>query len=258
MFQNEYPFFMKKHLLKIEMLENLRDFPRDIVNVFYQGYSNGIITGCEVTVVDHQLTIHPGILIYKGVLYTMTEPKTISYTNDDHLVYLKVKFLYEHVISERESYLSKLVLDTNEPNKKDEMELCRFRLQKGSRLREEYVDFEDFNTPYDTVNRIHVLFASKGKSTIWPELLQVFATEAMKYQMSDSLDISFCMTLLSKEEAVDKKLLLAYLSARTKKTQEDESNIAIYSELCRILEDIKYGRHVGNHKSGQKKQILFV
>lgn len=258
MFRNEYPIFLKKHLLKIEMLENLRDFPRDLVNIFYQDYSDGIVSGCEVTVEGNQLIIHPGIIIHQGILYTMTEAKQIPYANEDCIVYLKVQFLYEHSDEEKNRYLSKIKLELKETNQKDEIELCRFRLQKGSRLRAEYVDFEDFNTSYDTVNRIYVHFAAKGGTTLWPHILQAFANEAMKYQMSDPLDIAFCMTVLGTHEAVNRQLLIAYLNARNKQQQEHFSNIDIYSGLREILEDIKYGRHVGNNKSNQNKQIMFV
>ncbi len=35
MFKNVYPLFERKRLLKKEMLENIRDFPRDIVDIFF-------------------------------------------------------------------------------------------------------------------------------------------------------------------------------------------------------------------------------
>ena len=40
MFKNIYPLFERKRLLKKEMLEILRDYPRDIFQILYQDYCN--------------------------------------------------------------------------------------------------------------------------------------------------------------------------------------------------------------------------
>ena len=71
MFKNIYPLFESKCLLKKEMLENLRDYPRSIIQILCQDYSDGIITGCELSVVNHEIIISPGILCFKGVLYIL-------------------------------------------------------------------------------------------------------------------------------------------------------------------------------------------
>ena len=52
MFQNIYPVFEPKRLLKKEMLENLRDFPRSLFGLQYQNYSDGILYGCDITGTD--------------------------------------------------------------------------------------------------------------------------------------------------------------------------------------------------------------
>ena len=50
MFKNTYPLFERKKVLKKEMLENLRDYPRDVFHILYQDYSDGILVGCELKV----------------------------------------------------------------------------------------------------------------------------------------------------------------------------------------------------------------
>ena len=67
MFQNIYPVFEPKRLLKKEMLENLRDFPRSLFGFQYQNYSDGILYGCDITGTETGLILLPGILCYKGV-----------------------------------------------------------------------------------------------------------------------------------------------------------------------------------------------
>ena len=39
MFRNIYPIFESKKVLKKEMLENLRDYPRTLFDIQYRGYS---------------------------------------------------------------------------------------------------------------------------------------------------------------------------------------------------------------------------
>ncbi|OOM73567.1 hypothetical protein CLPUN_44630 [Clostridium puniceum] len=48
MFENRYPLFNSGRLLKIEMLEELRNFPREFLDVQLKGYSDGIIYGCDI------------------------------------------------------------------------------------------------------------------------------------------------------------------------------------------------------------------
>ena len=64
MFQNIYPVFEPKRLLKKEMLENLRDFPRSLFGLQYQNYSDGILYGCDITGTETGMILLPGILCY--------------------------------------------------------------------------------------------------------------------------------------------------------------------------------------------------
>lgn len=71
MFKNIYPLFERKRLLKKEMLEILRDFPRDIFQILYQDYADGILAGCELETIDGSLVIHPGIICYNKIPYIL-------------------------------------------------------------------------------------------------------------------------------------------------------------------------------------------
>ena len=57
MFHYEEPIFKKKKLLRIEMLEQLRDYPRNYFKLHFQGFSNGIMDGCQITWDNGQLNI---------------------------------------------------------------------------------------------------------------------------------------------------------------------------------------------------------
>lgn len=245
MFVNEIPLFVPKNLLKIEMLENLRDFPRDITDIYYQDYSNGILTGCEIEVHDTKLILKPGILIYNRKLFYMKESKEILYEPKDCNVFLKVQFFDENREAEKIGSLAQILLETEPANGKDELELCRFRLQEGSRLRSEYVDLKDFATEYDTVNRIHVPYAAHKESTLWPQLLHSFAGEVLKTENAQPIDLAFCMSVLREHKQVERSMITAYLENRNGSRLMETSNYELYQELCRLL--VKMGSGILGH-----------
>ena len=90
MFQNMYPVFEPKRLLKKEMLENLRDFPRSLFGLQYQNYSDGILYGCDITGTETGMILLPGILCYKGVPYFLERPYPVSCKAEGKMAYVKV------------------------------------------------------------------------------------------------------------------------------------------------------------------------
>lgn len=258
MFQDEYPVFIRKHLLKIEMLENLRDYPRDFVQIFYKNYSDGILSGCEIKVCGHYLFVQPGIIVYSHRLYLLKEEVKIPYGAEDMQVYLKIKLLDEHKNIEKISYLSQIILEEAVPNQKDEIELCRFRLQKGSRLRENYVDFEDYTTTYDTLIRIYVPYSDEEGGTIAPDILRQFAKEAMECRIHDPLDLSFCMAVLQNQKVISRQMVTSYLNSKFRSEKNQYSNIEMYNELLKILEEMKHGKSMGTSSREQRKKIMLV
>ncbi len=71
------------------MLENIRDYPRDIVKIYFKNYENGILTGCEVTVKEDErlLLVQPGALVTTNprtiidasmTMYNLTEDKKVK------------------------------------------------------------------------------------------------------------------------------------------------------------------------------------
>ena len=153
MFQNIYPVFEPKRLLKKEMLENLRDFPRSLFGLQYQNYSDGILYGCDITGTETGMILLPGILCYKGVPYFLERPYPVSCKAEGKMAYVKVHFWDKTIGSGGEEYLSQIIVDEQEPDAEQELELARFKLQAGARLRSDYVDFYDYETEFDTYLR---------------------------------------------------------------------------------------------------------
>lgn len=257
MFFNSYPLFNRGRTLKLEMLEQLRDFPRNFIDVFLEQYSNGILSGCQLKVNSDYITVTKGIVKHNDMIYILKENCIVPYECTDRLVILKVRFLDETKNNDFVRYGTELFIDDNLEIQNDEMELCRFKVKTGAKLRVDYVSFEDMSTEYDTLNIINSPFAAKDKSSLSPEILKYFAKEAFKYNITNPLDISFCMMCLQNQDVIERDLLLSYTGARLKIQLKDYSNKEIYEHLVRILESIKQGKEaLGNHNKSNYRKIL--
>ncbi len=257
MFKNIYPLFERKRVLKKEMLENIRDYPRDILRIFYQDYSDGILTGCGLEVRDGVLVIRPGIVYFKKIFYVLEEAFEAPYEPTGTTVYVKIDFMDRVRGSEQEEYLSQVVLGGEEADSSHEMELARFKLQHGARLRNAYTDFFDYNTEFDTVNIIHVPYAAPGKSSICPQIMKTFAQELMRHPLQSPWDYPFCMNCLHAYGAMPYEEVRDYLRARTKQDDREYDNGEIYRMLERILKETS-GREGANQKADQGGRGLLL
>ncbi|MBI6871333.1 hypothetical protein [Clostridium aciditolerans] len=257
MFENNYPLFNSGRLLKIEMLEELRDFPREFFDIRLKEYSDGIISGCDIDVTDNYIIIKKGIIKYQDILYLLKEDKKIAYECNNKMMILKVKFLPQLGDHDFINYSTEIYLDESLELKENELELCRFKLRVGAKLRVNHVDFIDLCTEYDTVNTINVPYAAYGESSLNPDILRSFGRELLECNVSEAWDISFAMTCIQSKEPIQKEIILRYLIHKLSIKMKNYSNEEIYNYLLNVLNSAKNGhgnnRHVGN---GRFKKIL--
>lgn len=256
MFRNTYPVFEAKRLLKKEMLDNLRDFPREWFDLQYRDYSDGILWGCDIQGTDTGFTILPGVLYYKKVPYFLDKPYAVACKAEGELVYVRVRFWDKAVGAGGEEFFSQVVVDGQEPDAGQELELARFKLQPGARLRWEYVDFYDFETEFDTVNRIDVPYAAPGHAGIWPRICKSFAAELLKSPGTNAWDIAFGLQCLELKEAMCYETVRAYLNARLERDGE-YTNMQIYSAFKSILREAG-GRGEVPQYPGRKEGTLLM
>jgi len=258
MFRYEYPEFINKHLLKVDMLEQLRDYPRHYTQLLFQGQGNGIVNGCELSWNDDQLMINSGLIHWNGNLYFSEKPYTLECRPEDQLRYLVVKFLKETKHSDKIAGKTCIYLRKEPVRTQDEMELCRFRLQDGSRLRSIYKDFSDYSTEYDTINIIHSPYAEKGEGSISPRLLLCFAEEMMETEMENFLDSSFTMNVLANAGRVSRKVVELYLKKRSGKDLNSKDNLELYQGLLRILANRKTNSSRGQEQEPMRNRIMLM
>ncbi len=258
MFRYEYPVFKDKQLLKAEMLELLRDYPKQCTALLFQGYGNGIVNGCELTWNDGWLTVNSGVIHWNGNLYFMDQPYKVECRAEDQQRYLVVRFQQEKKQMNKVSGETSIYLRREPVRTQDEMELCRFRLQEGSRLRSVYKDFRDYSTEYDTINTIHAPYASTRGTTMNPNILMQYAGEMMENGLSDAFDISFVINLLSNDGRVSRMVIKQYVMVKGGRNTSADGNEELYQELLRGLSSRKSQGIDSGHDSTIQKKVLLV
>jgi len=243
--------------LKKEMLMCLRDIALDEHNIRYHEYTDGIIAGCGLIEDEMKIGLVNGIVKFDGRLYKLKEKALVPYEHTDNWTVLKLRFSDEMRHSEYTHYEAELVLDTNTEIAQNEMEMGRFKLKKGSRLRTEYKDFWDIATEYDTVNLIHVRQAARRYPTLSPAITMHFAREAFSYLNGNPLDSAICTACLTSGEAVGRELLTRYVCNRLKREYREMDNVRLHEGLAEVL-DLISGRARDNKGKGHRDGVLLI
>ena len=91
--ENRYPLFETGRILKKEALEVIRDYPRDLLDILYEGYTDGVIRGLRLSS-DHEnrnLIIGKGLIKLKGEVYQVNKEIKVVYTHTEQRRYLRLK-----------------------------------------------------------------------------------------------------------------------------------------------------------------------
>lgn len=252
------PIFRDAHLLRKSMLEALADYAYLANQLLYKGYGDGILAGCELVATEDSIILNEGVMFFDGQMFLIKEPMSIAYHPTNTTTVLKIRFSEQKMDGNFIYREIDLLLTEQITHQKGELELCRFKLQEGARLRFQYQDFEDRNTEFDTLNTIYAAYSAKGGSTLSPEIVREFAVEMLKAEELSELDALFCLQLMGQERPVNKAALAAYIERRDKKSLMDSSNLAIYKEMVRILKEVKNGKRPGNGETARKRWKLMV
>jgi hypothetical protein len=235
-------------LLKAEHLALLRDFPREIAALEYADFGDGVLFGCRISVENDMLVVDPGIVLGAGILYRLNEPAKVSYAPCDAFRYINLHFANEPQNTDIVSHYAEITLDSA-PAGETGMELGRFKLKTGAALRSEYVDFEDMDTEFDTLNRIYAPCACRGGQTLLPGITEFFAKEALSCRPENPIDLQFAFMCLQGDR-VNLPVLQGYLQ-----TAGDDPH-ELYLALTRKLAGIRSGRSEATQKERLARKIL--
>jgi hypothetical protein len=259
MYANKKPLFIPGRLLKIEMLEKMRDFTRDFIDIKYKDYSDGIIQGCDIEIDDCFISVNNGIIKYNNVIYILKGEERFEYYSNNKVMLLKVRF-NELVHEDKDDFLdnsTEIFLDDNLNIGRNEMELCRFKLREGARLRNNYVDFTDLSTEYDTVNTINTIYSAYGENSISIDILRSFGREIINFKLENQWDINFYMLCLQSNEPIQKEIIITYLKVKLNIEYKNYSNKEIYDFLLQVLNEFKQnGKGDNSNQRGRYKKII--
>jgi hypothetical protein len=236
MFEYKIPLYNPAPLRR-EILESTRDIAAREQAARYGSYSDGVLAGCGVFESDMNIGVLGGLVKFGGRVYVLSDRESVPYRPTDAWTVLKIRFGGEERSRDFLRFTGHLVLDENTNILPNELELGRFKLKQGSRLRTVYTDFKDMETEYDTVNLIGVPYSGIGEATLYPEILMYFAREAYPLAL-DALDIAFCTLCLAGNGVMSRESIKAYLIRRLKLSERAFENAELHSHLASVLADM--------------------
>ncbi len=249
------PLFKPKRILKSEQLEQLVDQSFSLPNCLYYKFSNGIVSGFEITADKDNLIVSHGVFRYNNEMFVVDKQFLIPYGHDDKLMYLKLCFVGRKSTGEEDENEFYITLEDVPPTKSD-IELCRFRLQKDAKLRTIYDDFEDMNTEFDTINLIYSPFSCKEGPTINLLILKRFIRELKQAKTDNAIDTQFIIQVSCTSNLIEAEGILSYLELRNEIYIENPSNIKIYKELKNIIKKEKSKERTPEKKPFSKRKII--
>ena len=257
MIEQKIPIFTDMRFLKNEMLRCLRDFPRDITDILLAPYSDGVVTGLDLTVTNEVIRITPGIVKTGGRLLLLKEGIEIPYQPRGQRQALKLIFEEPYDGLDFKGQQGVISLEDEIECQPGEMELARFQLEEGAYLRSDYQDLLDFSTGYNTLNLVHQPYSGLKEATIHPAILRYFARALISYRTESSSDIALCYQILNQSDSMSKETLNAYFQMRLGDEVVATDNVEIHTKLVKILEKAKQEqRHVIRPQIENRKLIV--
>lgn len=237
------PLYEKGNVLTEGMLEATKQYAMDFVSLSTDGYADGILKGCEVDVSDGIITVSRGLIRIGGQVYLIPQSSEITYHPVRQDTVLKLSLQDETRTQHFICREAELVLSENLAKGNAELELCRFKLQEGARLRKDYQNFSDYNTEFDTVNLLYADWAAYADKSICPEVLNAYVKEAMQQELSNPQDFLFCQQVLElRGGTLNRSTICFYMKCRLGADVSQADNLELYQKLKELLEIIKRER----------------
>jgi hypothetical protein len=237
MFEHKIPLFNPAPLRR-EILESVRDLALLEQSARYGDYSDGVLAGCGLFEHDMNVGVTGGLIKFGGRVYVLPDKAGVPYRPTDTWTVLKIQFGGEEKGRDFLRFVGHMTLDENTNILPNELELGRFKLKRGSRLRTEYADFADMETEYDTVNLIHVPYAGIGEATLSPTVLMHFAREAYPI-VTEPADVAFCCACLAGNGVMSRESIVRYLSRHSESEIGPQTNHSLHRRLAQILAGLK-------------------
>lgn len=257
MIYNAYPIFQKGRILKVEMLEALKNTPSEYITTLYHDYPNGIINGFELIIDRSTILVQPGILKCRNQILTMVQEVKIDYFATDDMTALTILPMDTQETADMIQNTAKVELKKVSALQEGDIELMRFKLKQGAYLRKDYQSFEDLITEYNTINPIYQTISLNGGKSCSAPMIRLFCDYLQKAQSIHPLDQLFCMQALQNNGIVDRKVVCYYIEQRLETALDRDNVQEIHDKLNRIVRVIQSGNgHVKGKQHNQRRLIV--
>jgi len=252
-----FPRFKRGRILKTEILENLRDFPRDALDCYCENLSSGIVSGLSPIVDKDFITFSKGVIKYNGSLYLVRDLAAIQYGTTDKEVAIKVVFDHAEDKHDYTAQYFEFHVDDNISIADNEIELCRFKLKQGAYLRSNYQDLYDLTTEYNTINVVNVVYAGYRQPTMSHLIFKYFAKEVLSCNPPNNSDVSFAMLCMNSAR-IERDVVLYYLWNRLalRNLPHSLTNHEIHEHLVQVLAIVKREGMARKRPLSQKPRVL--
>ena len=75
-----FPLFDKGAILRADMMTELAGYAYLFGDILYDGYSDGILSGCRLTTTKDAIVVNPGIIRHAGKNFLIKDPVYIAYS----------------------------------------------------------------------------------------------------------------------------------------------------------------------------------
>lgn len=251
----EYPKFTKGRILKIDMLEDLRDYSRDTLDILTSRLSDGIVEGFYPEVFENTIEFSKGIVKYNRQIYLINKKLSIDYEATEVDVLIKLVFLDERQETDYNVQDIEIVLDRNTEILENEIELGRFKLKAGAYLRADYKDLDDYTTEFNTINFINVKYASIEEHTLTPTFMGIYGKEILKVNPKDCWDINFGLICINSEK-ITREAIISYINNRLSEENVELGNYELHKKLILVLEKVRKENHFVTNNKRERKMII--
>lgn len=236
----------------------LRDYSYAALQLRYQAYPDGILSGCGIRIEGDRICISKGIIKCQGFLFLITKEEQTVYAATDKYTCLKFRVAAKEELADYTRYTTEFTLDEDIIRYPNEIELCRFKLKEGARLRTAYKDFFDIQTEFDTVNLADATWSAAGGNTLSKEITDFFARKVLECGSVQDSDVQFAYRLLQSKEAIRHEILEDYVCRKTGISTGGGSMQELFHALEAVLDGIRRGTDLRRPQQRGREQKMIV
>lgn len=191
------PIFEKGMIIRQHMLEALRDYPYDFVQILFSQMGDGVISGCKISVDSRErFTVSPGIVKINGELFFLTDQATLEFMDGINYVYIETR---------KEQAVDGTFYDAQiiEKKEQDESLFELFRYTRNAFVKEYSEIYELWGNVINRIDRRFSQNSVSGGSTLCEDYYKLFARYLLSQENADMRDVSFAYQCLDGVNCLD-------------------------------------------------------